>query len=149
GGTRPTLRGVLGVDAHVLVGEVRGEDARAPPPLPDRDLDRDLLLLHGAFGAAQRGLAARGLATAQHLDAADPDARAPRAQRAAAGAHRLHDPAPVRVAAEQRSLHQRRVRDRAREPVGVAITPRALDGDRGELGHSLTVARQLLAQLGA
>ena len=52
---------------------------------------------------------------------------------------RLRDPAPVRVASEERRLHQRRVGDRACDPLGLLARGRSADLDPADPGRALTV----------
>ena len=62
-------------------------------------------------------------------------------------ADRANDPAEVRVGSEEGGLHQRRMRDGARDAVAFGDVAPALDEDRDELGRAFAVADDRLREL--
>ena len=95
------------------------------------DGDFDLRGLHAAAGPRAGGGARRG-APAEDGDAAEADLRARQVEGHTAGADRLEDAAPVRVAAEDRGLHEQRVRDAPSRELRLRRGLRALHPDRIE-----------------
>ena len=78
------------------------------------------------LGRLRRALVVRR-AVAEQLDRPDPDHRAIERERRAGAARDRDQPAPVRIAAVNRRLDQRRVGDRPRRPLRVGSDARAAD----------------------
>src|SRR5690606_34383063 len=103
------LRTVLGVDLHVLVGQVGGPDGFAAIAATQFDTDGDFFLLHHCrtlgFGVGCSAGATAGDAhfTEEHIDLAHVQVRY------ASTTDSREDAAPVRVGSEQCSLDQWRV----------------------------------------
>src|SRR3954454_5703160 len=108
----PRSRRVLRVDRHVVVREV-GEEHLGLRPLPRQP--HGVLDLRAAHGLGQGGrVVGQRAAAGAYLHVLDPDVERQRRHVVQRAADRLRDPAPVRVAAVQSGLDQRRVGDRAR-----------------------------------
>src|SRR5665213_4167464 len=106
----PSCR-VLGVDLHVVVAEVGEEQLGLGAGAGQLDLVEDLVAIHRPRqGGRVEGGRRAGL---RDRDALNRDSERERRAAGQRGADRLGDPPPVGVAAEQRSLDERRVRDRA------------------------------------
>ena len=118
------------VDPHVLVAEVGEPDVGGAPPRPSR-----------------RPISASSVSppsSAASIESAPISSRSSPGQRGAGG---LGDPAPVGVAAEERRLDQRRVGDRAGDPLGLGGAGRLADLDPADPGGALAVADDLDRQL--
>src|SRR5436305_5162805 len=128
---------VLGVDGHVAVAEVGEEDLRLGPVAGQADDVLDLVALHPP---AQVGrVVRRRLAGGAHLHALDRDVERQRSGAHERSADRLRDPAPVRVAAVERCLDQRRVRHGAGRALDVAVRA-AANYDAPGAGGALAVS---------
>ena len=75
--------------------------------------------LPGEMGGRLLGVLVVGLPFVEQHDAADADGRARELERDAGAARRSDEPAPVGIAAVHGRLHEQRVRNGARRPLGV------------------------------
>src|ERR687897_3865856 len=126
----PHSRRVLRVDPHVLGGEVGEVHVRGRIAAAERDPQLDLGVLRAQLAGDDR----LGAELLELL----PRERHPR---------RLRHPSPVGIAAVQRRLHQRRVRDRARDAIGLAVVRGALDRHPGDPARPLAVGDDLDGEL--
>src|SRR5438874_82512 len=69
---QPILRPIIPVDRHILLGQITRQHPVAPAPKAERDLKRDLLLLHGGRDF-RLIIAAIAGALVGDADAAEPD----------------------------------------------------------------------------
>src|SRR5215212_5450126 len=104
---------VVGIDPHVLVGEVREEHLGLGARLAVVQADRVLDLMAGDRQRERLLVIRTHAAGLAHRHALDRDVELDR-QVEQHAADRLRDPPPVGVAAMQRRLHERGVGDRAR-----------------------------------
>src|SRR5579864_1985000 len=134
-------REVVGVFFDVLLRQVACPHRRFRPAEAEVHDDRD-----GVAGHVPRhfiediGIPGRPAAL-RHEHRPDPDRHPFGLDLGAAAAHRNEDAAPVRRAAVDGRLDERRERDRPRRPVGVFVALRAADGDLDEFGAALGVPR--------
>src|SRR5436305_1268623 len=113
---------VLRVDAHVLVREVGEEHLGLRAAARQLDLELDLVALHR--GVERLRVVGHHRSRRAHANALDRHVERERRGFGKRAADRLHDPPPVGVAAVQRRLDERRVRDRARGRLGgVGVAP--------------------------
>src|SRR5215469_2600255 len=108
---QPRSGAIIAIDGDILLSEVTSQHPVATTTKPQRNLQRNLGLLHHC---RDRGLVIRGIALASvsDADAAEPD-REPVAVGALAGfADCHHDAAPIRIFAGDGGLDQRRIGNR-------------------------------------
>src|SRR5260221_8648401 len=119
--SRP-LGGVVGIDPHVLRGEIRAPRPGGRVAEAEVHHDRDLGLLEDRPHPGGVEWAGRALLLAG--DPADADRRFRPLDLRARATRRGEDAAPVRVRAVDGGLHEVRGRDRPRRDARVAVTPR-------------------------
>src|SRR5207253_4970690 len=113
-----TLRSVFAVDAHVFRTQVARPDGGSPATRgAERDIDPDLGSLKMLLGLRRRIVMRQ--AVFEEEDATDVDGGVVHVEMDAGSAGRGDDAAPVRIAAMDRRLHERRVGNRLRDALGI------------------------------